>query len=413
MKLTMRNVTGLMFVALSVLLAGCSNVCSSQPALPLLGYPGMSGDEKRCEQSLLLTAEAIGIAQTTTAPITPTVVIPAPSLVHGTGNFPQFPILAQNIGSGYSTLYLVNGASAVPITRVPTSETMGRESQTSLSPNGRLFAVLTEDVSGTTTLSVGENPNREPPGILIPIDKALFSDEKRITGFTWTNGNSLVYSIARITEGNDEGTLLEYDHGRAVRSIASGRFYRVIGLSGDAQRAFVTRRRWSSTGWPTEEWALIDLATGSLNDFDIAGVDKRLSYFDFAAFALPGIGPRLLTVVSETEAGTTILSPATSIMLIDPDTASSQSWAVPASHDPLLYVGRFVWHQETQGEFAFVVNSSLYSATTNQGTRPIATLEGSLPILWTSEGIVLWNQATLNLQLIDTEGAPIGGMTLN
>lgn len=399
----MRMASLIAVVALSALVAGCLTSCPDPSLVPQLGYPGMSGDDKACAPKLSLTAEAMRIALTMTAPVTPTVAIPQPSSVLGTGEFPRFSIVAENVISGYSTVYAVERDRAVPLERLPTAETMGHRSRTSLSPTGDRVAVLTENVAGNTTLWLGASSGTT--GSLTVVDQGFYAQDRRITGFTWISDRSIVYSIANLSEGQDTGFLLHYDVGQDVRQIASGAFHRLVGLSADGQKAFVTHRRSYGAGWPDEVWAVLDLQTGSMSDYPHMGVDSTLGFSEFAVFWIPGAHTRLLSVASDTIRGASALSLETSVLVSDPDTQTSWALQLP-SEQPLLFAGAFVWHQEANEEFAFVMNGALYGANASRDVRLIARLEGSEPIMWTAAGIVLWNPDTLDLQLINDSGVP-------
>jgi len=405
----MRMASVIAVAVLSAFIAGCLNTCPDPSLVPQLGYPGMSGDDKACAPKLSLTAEAMRSALTTTAPVTPTVAIPLPSPVFGTGEFPRLSIVAENVVSGYATVYVVEGDQAVPLDRFPTAETMGHRSRTSLSPSGDRVAVLTENVAGTTTLWLG--PSSGTTGSLTAVDQGIYAQDRRITGFAWISDRSIVYSIANLLEGQDSGLLLQSDVGQEVRQIASGAFYRLVGLSADGQKAFVTRRRSYDAGWPDEVWAVLDLHTGSMSDYPLLSDDRTLGFSEFGVFWILGAHTRLLSVASDTMRGTSALSPETSVLVSNPDTQTTRTLQV-SSEQPLLSVGAFVWHQDSDEEFAFVVNGSLYAANASRDVRVIAPLEGSEPIMWTAAGIVLWNPESLELRLISDSGVPQGKIRL-
>jgi hypothetical protein len=363
---------------------------------------------------------------------------PEQLVVEGTGDFPRVAVAAPGPDGVTLALYLVEGNKATQLATLNGSTVGTNSVQAELSPDGLHVACLRTvggslrpvlEVIHTETLArvtVAEGPTQAR-------EKGAPWDE--LTSVAWMDSDNLLYvrvswsvSVGAGSASQEEmsmradGELWVSDlDGRRQELLVAGSVYRVLGASSDTSTVYATRLIPGTEEWRDEGFAVVQRATGKMENLWPVEDGAQQRYHNFGLVNLPDGSLRVLYATSGQEQ--TVSTSAPVIWMGDPHTGhTDEIWVIRdgmevsktgVSFTAYDIPGDFLWSPTSGFEFVYLADGAALGGawrvdlSANESHR--LERAGSRLVEWTDRGIVA--EGLRAIHLLDKVGV-LGGEIL-
>ena len=331
-------------------------------------------------------------------------------LVKGSGDFPHLRLMGFLSDGKQYALYDVKGDTATPLTIFEESFENSLITLQS-SPDNRYDIVLTKYTSeNATRLEVFDAETNQRVLIDRGMGRMPNGQAEIITSAIWKDDTHILYNRV-IYPSNEEMQKLSYGDtipvkgeiwlgsvdGKERQQIASGAFYKIIGVSSTGKTLYVTRL--IEDAWPFEGFALLNIDTSTTDYLWPAGEKPEEHYYNLQMVTLPDGTHR----VRYTQG----LPGVPTVWIGDPETRQSEILLTGTEIGPLA-PENFLFPTYQEQMFAYTFNGSLWLSDTNQDSERLLGENVGTLLNWTDKGIVAWNEDKGVLQLFSITGQLLG-----
>ena len=358
--------------------------------------------------------------------------------IKGYGNFPLFPVIATASDGKTLALYVVEGDTATQL-RVFKGTSWMVSVQTS--PDNQHLASLLQKGDGSTILEITGisdaegHPIARGVGDLNPAEKG--SAFEFITSSVWLDNEHLLYSKVTFPSSAEwdssqranlpvpiqEKTWISTLDGEEQQLLTTAPIYRVLGGSSDGRTLYVTRLIPGHEDWRMEGFSLLNVESGTLANLWPVEEHAPAHYYDIGMVILPDGTSRVFLVYLEQGPGTTVATSPPTIWIGNPDSRELEfSWVVnhgtsykKGDYTDTTYAspGAVLWSPHSMHEFIYSANGIIWKVDLLSQTEQRLVDTGVTDLqAWTPEGIIISNNSTGVLQLLDEFGGVQGEIKL-
>ena len=333
-------------------------------------------------------------------------------------DFPLLLVVAPRSRANPPALYRVEGNEA---RQVPFFKDMDVDDMIScrLSPDGQRGACLLYGNDSTTTIAVVDLRDFQ----LAPISSVNWGERgsahDELTSIAWMDNEHIAYTRMRWPSMEEElppssplpihtEVWLSSADGKEQRLLATGRTNRVLGISPDGQRLYVTYLLPGMEIDKMEGFATLDIASGALR-YIWPGEEQTSgsSYFAFRLVTLPDGTQRVTFVALRQGPNTTVPTQPPVIWQLDPESLEAKAiWTVHrgTSYEKGGQTGMvydlpegIIWSSESAHRFIYYAGGAVWRVDLeSQKDERLGEASRNL-LAWTAEGIVSQDEATLCL----------------
>jgi hypothetical protein len=361
--------------------------------------------------------------------------------LQGYGDFPLFPVIATASDGKTLALYMVEGDKATQLRIFEGTSWMDDQISVQTSPdNQHLALLLQKGEDGTTTLEVTGISGAESyliargAGNLNPAEKG--SAFEFITSSAWLDNKHLLYSKVTFPssaewDSNRQANLpipiqaktwISTLDGEEQRLLTDAPVYRVLGGSSDGKTLYVTRLIPGHEEWGMEGFSLLNVGSGSFVNLWPVEEQAPAYYYDIGMVVLPDGSSRVGLVYLEQGPGTTVATSPPTIWMGNPDSRELEvSWTVnhgtpyakgDSKGATYAFPQTVLWSPSSKQEFIYSADGIWKVDLLSQTEQRLVDTGVADLQAWTPEGIIISNNSTGVLQLLDEFGVVQGEIKL-
>jgi hypothetical protein len=360
--------------------------------------------------------------------------------VLGYGDFPLVPVIATASDGKTLALYMVEGNTATQRRVFEGTSWMDDHISIQTSPDNQHLAVLLQrGWDGTTRLEVMDLPEAEShliaqgAGDLNPSVKA--SAFELITSSGWLDHEHLIYSKViwpggAEADANRQANLpfpirgeiwVSTPDGKVQQLLTAAPIYRGLGSSPDGKTLYVTRLMPGIEEWRMEGFSLLDIASGKLAT--LWPSEKALdNYYNLSMISLPNGAPRILFVDGKQAPGLTVGIQPPDIWMGNPETRQAKAiWTIThgvaynnkgTPDTDYYFPEEILWSPSSENEFVYSLLGDIWKVDLLNQTEQHLVEKSKRLWAWTPAGIIMSDNSTGVLQLVNEFGVVQGEIAL-